>query len=244
MRFNFTKFRPKWHILKKECAANSQLFVKNCQFSKKVWGVPCRSVGSVGRRFSFSTSSWTTRSRFARANTIVFLLFSSFSSWSLFFRFLFCLLLFYLFFSFEKGPTSLFLFFCCVSPSRRPLHSLSEEQQPTYQPNKWVILWGFVPYFRGWIASCEFLYGIPGDKALLVRFHPGFPVKCRFLWGFVRAPGDGAHLVRFCPGFPGIGRLSTPDPGDEVDRVRLCLPPHDCVEDFLCTTQISIGFPL
>ena len=36
MRFNFTKFRPKWHILKKECAANSQLFVKNCQFSKKV----------------------------------------------------------------------------------------------------------------------------------------------------------------------------------------------------------------
>ena len=72
MRFNFTKFRPKWHILKKECAANSQLFVKNCQFSKKVWGVPCRSVGSVGRRFSFSTSSWTTRSRFARAKMVNF----------------------------------------------------------------------------------------------------------------------------------------------------------------------------
>ena len=53
----------------KKCAAISRIFVKNCQISKKEWGVPAVSgrVGSVGRRFAFSTSSWTTRSRFARA---------------------------------------------------------------------------------------------------------------------------------------------------------------------------------
>ena len=86
MRLKFTNFHKFSHFFVENCKFSKKSapqfhqcsskivsfqrrnVVKNGKFSKKEWGVPSR-VGSVGRRFAFSTSSWTSRSRFARAKT-------------------------------------------------------------------------------------------------------------------------------------------------------------------------------
>ena len=85
VRLNFTNFRRKLSIFKKGVRCNFTNFRQKLSILKK--GV--RGVGravSVGRRFAFSTPSWTTRSRFARANTFNSKAFESEISNSAFYR--------------------------------------------------------------------------------------------------------------------------------------------------------------